>query len=288
LDKVQLDKSVHDVLAEYLAYIFAKHLKLEKALILFGSGANGKSVFFDIVSALVGKENTTNFSLQSLTDEKGYSRAKITDALVNYASEINGKLESNIFKLLVSGEPVEARLPYKEPFTITDYARLIFNCNELPKDIEHTHAYFRRFLIIPFDVTIPKNEQDKELSNKIINNELSGVFNWVLEGLNRILELKKFSECESSDKVLIQFEKESDTTQLFLEELGYQKSITELVKVKDLYNEYRYYCVDNGYRSLNSLNFKKRLERLNYDLKRQCSGFYFYLEQKVEIEESGK
>jgi hypothetical protein len=46
--------------------------------------------------------------------------------------------------------------------------------------------------------------------------------------------------------------------------------------------------MDNGYRSLNSLNFKKRLERLNYDLKRQGSGFSFYLEQKAEIEESEK
>ena len=93
--------------------------------------------------------------MQSLTNENGYFRAKLANKLVNYASEINGKLESAIFKQLVSGEPVEARLPYGEPFTLKQYAKLIFNCNELPKDVEHTNAYFRRFLIIPFDVTIP-------------------------------------------------------------------------------------------------------------------------------------
>jgi putative DNA primase/helicase len=83
-------------------------------------------------------------------------------------------------------------------FILKQYAKLIFNCNELPKDVEHTNAYFRRFLIIPFDVTIPPHEQDKNLHTKIIENELSGVFNWVLEGLNRLLEQKRFSECEGS------------------------------------------------------------------------------------------
>ncbi|OGV31935.1 MAG: hypothetical protein A3E88_07330 [Legionellales bacterium RIFCSPHIGHO2_12_FULL_35_11] len=45
-------------------------------------------------------------------------------------------------------------------------------------------AYFRRFLIIPFQVTIPEAEQDKQLAQKIIKSELSGVFNWVLQGLD--------------------------------------------------------------------------------------------------------
>jgi putative DNA primase/helicase len=121
----------------------------------------------------------------------GISGQRLANKLVNYASEINGNLEASIFKQLVSGEPVEARLPYGQPFHFEEYAKLIFNCNELPKDVEHTNAYFRRFLIIPFDVTIPPQEQDKNLHTKIIEKELSGVFNWVLQGLNRLLEQKK-------------------------------------------------------------------------------------------------
>lgn len=280
LNRVQPDDSVKNVLAEYLAYIFTKHLKLEKALLLYGSGANGKSVFFDIVTALVGQENTTNYSLQSLTDEKGYSRAKIPDALVNYASEINGKLESNTFKLLVSGEPVDARSPHKEPFIIRDYARLIFNCNELPRDVEHTNAFFRRFLIVPFNAVIPKAEQDKELSKKIIESELSGVFNWVLDGLERILKYKQFSECEPANDVLKQFEKESDTTQLFLEENNFQKSDEKTISMKELYREYRQFCNDSGYQPLNKNNFKKRLERLSYEVSRKNTGNHCSIEKK--------
>ena len=157
---------------------------------MYGTGANGKSVFFEVVQALLGSDNVSSYSLQSLTNDNGYFRAKLANKLVNYASEINGNLETSIFKQMVSGEPVEARLPYGQPFTLTQYAKLIFNCNELPKDVEHTNAYFRRFLIVPFDVTIPPDEQDKTLHTKIIDNELSGVFNWVLEGLDRLLKQK--------------------------------------------------------------------------------------------------
>jgi putative DNA primase/helicase len=152
------------ILAEYLGYIFTRSLKLEKALLLYGSGANGKSVFFDIINALLGPENTSNYSLQSLTSQNGYQRAELSNKLVNYGSEMNGKLEAYIFKQLVSGEPVEARHIYGHPFIMTRYAKLIFNCNELPKDVEQTHAFFRRFLIVPFNVTIPDIRENTTMS----------------------------------------------------------------------------------------------------------------------------
>lgn len=114
-----------------------------------------------------GEANIGSYSLQRLTDDTGYFRAKLSNLLLNYASEINGSLETSIFKQLVSGEPVEARLPYGEPFILKQYAKLMFNCNELPRDVEHTHAYFRRFIIIPFDVTIPEERQDKNLHTRI-------------------------------------------------------------------------------------------------------------------------
>ena len=62
--------------------------------------------------------------MQSLTNDNGYYRAMIANKLVNYASEINGKLIASLFKQLVSGEPVEARLPYGRPFTLTSMQSL--------------------------------------------------------------------------------------------------------------------------------------------------------------------
>lgn len=261
LDKVLPDKQKQDILAEFLGYVFIQpsRLKLEKALLLYGKGANGKSVFYEIVRSLLGEENTSEYSLQSLTDDKGYHRAMLANKLVNYASEISGKLETSVFKQLVSGEPVEARLPYGRPLNISNYAKLIFNCNELPKDVEHTDAYFRRFLIIEFNVTIPEHEQDKELANKIITNELSGVFNWVLVGLERLLAQKNFTECAAVKDACNQYKLESDSVLLFISEHGYESCANSHVLIKNLYLAYKEFCIEDGYRPVSKRNFKQRL-----------------------------
>ena len=268
LNRVLPDKERQMVLAEYMGYVFIKHgsntLKEEKALILYGTGANGKSVFFEIVNAMLGAENVSSYSLQSLTNSNGYFRAKLATILVNYASEINGNLEASIFKQLVSGEPVEARLPYGEPFILKQYAKLIFNCNELPKDVEHTNAYFRRFLIIPFDVTIPEHEQDKNLHTKIIENELSGVFNWVLEGLNRLLTQRRFSYCQAAQKALEQFKIESNSVQMFMNEHEFKSSSTNHRLIKELYLDYKAFCIDDGMSPFKKTNFIKQLKALGY------------------------
>ncbi len=264
LNKVIPDKTKQDILSEYLGYIFIRTttLKLEKTLLLYGAGANGKSVFYEVARQLFGEQNTSEFSLQSLTNDNGYYRAMIANKLVNYASEINGKLEASIFKQLVSGEPVEARLPYGKPFTVTNYAKLMFNCNELPKDVEHTPAYFRRFLIIPFDVTISESEQDRHLAQKIIKNELSGVFNWVLEGLNRLLTQKQFTECESVRQAVEQYEKESDSVKQYISERNYVPSSGDFISIKTLYEDYRLFCVEDGFYPVKKLNFISRLESM--------------------------
>jgi len=278
LDEVLPDADKQKVFAEYCGYIFIKPsvLKLEKMLILYGTGANGKSVFFEILNALLGTENFSSYSLQDLTDDKGYHRAQIADKLVNYASEINGKLETDIFKQMASGEPLSVRLPYGEPFIINDYAKLIFNCNELPKDVEHTNAFFRRFLIIGFDVTIAEDKQDKELANKIVNNELSGVFNWILQGLERVLMQKRFSKCEAVENARSDYEKQSDSVKMFIEDFEFTTS-TDYVTISDLYGHYKGYCIEDGFHKVNKSNFMKRLRHFKILVERKSIGNVAYI-----------
>lgn len=278
LDEVLPDKDKQKVFAEYCGYIFIKPsvLKLEKMLILYGTGANGKSVFFEIMNALLGNGNISSYSLQSLTNDNGYHRAKIANKLVNYASEINGKLETDIFKQMASGEPIEARLPYGEPFILYEYAKLIFNCNELPKDVEHTHAYFRRFLIIGFDVTISEDKQDKQLSQRIINNELSGVFNWILQGLDRLMQQKNFSKCEAIENALSNYEKDSDSVKKFIDEYGYEVSIN-YTAISVLYQQYKGFCLEDGLKPVSKSNFMKRLQHIKIVVNRISIGNVAYI-----------
>jgi putative DNA primase/helicase len=249
------------ILAEFIGYCFTS-MKLEKVLMPYGTGANGKSVFFDVITALLGEENISHYGLNHLTHE--YNRAMVADKLLNYASEVSSKLESETFKQMASGEPVQARLPYAPPFTMRNYARMAFNANELPRAVEHNKAFFRRFLIVPFDVTVSDEEQDTELARKIIAAELPGVFNWVLDGLRRLLKEKKFTECAAVKRALATYQKESDSVAMFISDEGWlpDPDMRAQATLRDIYEDYKKYCGDNGYKPLGKQNFARRLEAI--------------------------
>ena len=276
LDRVLPEKELQYILSEFFGYVFTKGLKMEKALLLYGSGANGKSVVFDIMNALLGRENISNFSLSNLLEE--HNRALIAYKLLNYGSEINATRTRDEFKNLVSNEPIQARLKYGNSFLMENYAKLTFNCNELPKDLDNLPAYFRRLIIIHFRVTIPEYEQDKTLAGKIISQELPGVFNWIIDGLKRLLKTEKFTESQIVKDTLETYKRESDSVACFIAENSYKPSSENYTLLKNLYADYRAFCVEDGASPLKKSNFKRRLETNGFAIERVTAGNRVYLE----------
>jgi putative DNA primase/helicase len=269
LEKVLPDASCRSILQEFSGFIFTK-MNLEKCLVLTGGGSNGKSVFFNILTTLLGRENTLAYSMGLFDSE--YNRARLTNVLVNYSSEKGRDLNVDIFKALVTGEPVQAREPYGKPFSLTSKVKFIINCNELPKETESTEAYFRRYLIIPFDVRINESERDINLAQKIINDELPGVFNWILEGLKRLIHQKKFSESEKVNNALDEFKKQSDSVALFIDEKKYQRSSDTKMELSILYNLYKPFCLEDRYKPLGKNKFSQRLVSKGFELCRTNDG----------------
>ncbi len=279
LSRVLPEEDSQDAIRDYLGSLFISReaLKLEKVLLLYGPGGNGKSVMFDIIYALLGGEsNVSNYAIQSLTSENGKYRARISDKLVNYSSEMSKQVESEFFKQLASGEPVQARHLYGNPFTIRNYAKLIFNVNVLPQNIELSTAFFRRLLIVPFFARITKSEQDPDLANKIIASELPAIFNWAMDGLKEVLQNRKLTECQKGLEIVERYRIESDTVIYFMEECSYKPSTNHKVPLQDIYQEYRVFCVENGYRSVSNKVFRKRLENNHYQIKRLGPGNFIY------------
>lgn len=285
LDKVLPDKSAQLVLAEFIASAFipVTVLKLEKMLMLYGQGANGKSVIYNVITALFSERNVSQCSISELTQSTGYYRVMIKDKLLNYSSELGAEFESAIFKQMVSGEEITARSPHEKPITFRCKTKFIVNANIFPRIKEHTDALFRRFIIIPFDVQIPESEQIKDLDTQIISSELSGVFNWVLEGLHRLLNQKGFTDCTASKKMLEKFRKDSDTVLLFLDDNHYVKSDKEFVALKDgIFTDYMNYCNQVGIRHPSGLHrFSERLRNLGFIIKRRNKSNVVYISTMI-------
>jgi putative DNA primase/helicase len=206
LDRVMPDESAQNVLAEYIGWLFTD-MKLEKALFLYGSGCNGKSVFIDIMEAVVGKDNISHESISEMCGENGANhRSNIVGKLLNTCSDVSANAFSgDSFKRMASGEPISAKILFKDVYTTTDYAKMMFCLNELPKTKDTSNGYFRRLMIAPFKVQIPKDEIDTKLSYKIISSELPGIMNWVLEGRSRLVKNGNFSNCALFEKTLDEY-----------------------------------------------------------------------------------
>lgn len=291
LNEVLPEPESQAVLGEFFgsALIDNKQLKLEKALLLYGRGSNGKSVACDIMKSLFGEENFSTYSLESITNTNGYSRAKLEGKLLNYASEISGIVNTDNFKQLVSGESIEARLPYKDPYLMEKIPKLAFNINEFPRNSEKTAAFYRRLIIVPFSVQILPERQDKTLAQRIIKSELPGVFNWVLDGMKRLIEQQGFTHSPAAAELLEDFKLESDIVASFIAEKEFSPSNDgNTIMLADLYDQFSAYCKDGGFKRPSSQILSKRLVQLGFSKDRNKKGVFFYAKRKVAESEISK
>lgn len=257
LNQMLPEKEAQDVLAEYIAYGFTKRVKIEKMLVLYGRGANGKSVVLDVITSLVGRMNVSNVSLEGLTkdDEK---RCMIENKVFNISHESNRELDVSVLKLLVSGEPVNVRELYIGSRSIENYSKLLTSFNILPRP-ENTHGFYRRFLILPFNVTIDEKEMDVDLAKKLCE-ELPGILNWVLEAMPRLIRNHAFTKSPMCEDALQKYRLNSDSVLLFVSTCckigGHQES------GKSLYDAYRGFCMNENTKYYGKQNFYSNLEAI--------------------------
>lgn len=273
LNKSLPDTDTQKTLQQALGYLLLRGLKLEKVILLYGTGANGKSVIFEVLKGLLSKESISNFSLNSLTDSKGYHRSYLKDKLINYASDIDlSKVDAGVFKALASGEPIEARLPYEDPIIMEDYAKLIFNLNDISTaKVENTHGFFRRFLFIPFNVTIPKSEQDKKLPQKLLQNK-AGIFNWILDGAREVMINEDIYECPESEEFMLKFKQLPTPLEKFLQSYQVKADMQNTIQSSALYKYFEEMCIQDGVKAISNIKFSKQLEEMGYTKNRETGG----------------
>lgn len=266
------------ILQEYVASIFLPRFNHQKALLLYGRGGEGKSVIINIISSALGKENVVERSIESLCAEESRTVADLEGKLLNICYEMGSKFSIQNFKRLVSKEPMTAKRLYLDPYTIYDYASLLFACNELPRNIEYTNAYFRRLIILPFLNSIPEEKQDRALGDRIIENEISGVLNWIVEGVKRLMSQGHFSNCDIAGRALADYKIDSDSVASFIDDNNYEKSIDnkDAISLQELFKEYKYYCSDSNCHACALKTFSARLKNVGFEVIRKSLGMFVY------------
>lgn len=259
LDRVLPEPESQQVLREFIAYCLMKGHHLEKMLLLYGEGLNGKSVTLEVIEYLLGSMNVSYLSLSDLTNDD-VKRAGIEGKKLNISHESGKDVNPNVLKQLTSGERVLIKHLYIDPRETNDYGKFIAAFNQLPK-AEITFGFFRRLLIIPYEVTIPKDEIDRQLPQKL-KSEISGVLNWVVGALPGLMSRNEFTVSPKCEMALEHYRLQSDSVRLFVNEQCQQSDFT--TKGSELSNAYRNYCYESGLRPIGKQRFYERLESLGY------------------------
>jgi len=251
LSQVLPKQGLIDVLQEYLGLLFVDRegLKLEEMLILLGGGSNGKSVVFETIFRILGERNVSTYDISALIkgNSADYNLAAIDGKILNYTSELDPKdFSGDLAKKLISGEPVMARQIYSQPIMLKNIPLFICNANKLPQTDDKTFGFFRRFLIIPFEVTIAVKDQDKALSVKL-REEYSGILNWIIEGRKRILANNvQFTEVSDIKRVKEEYRIIQDSIYGFIKtnRLEATGDFTDRYTVSntEIYGQYIEYC----------------------------------------------
>lgn len=255
-----------DILLEYAGYCFSNDTCwTQKALIMTGEGANGKSTLMNVLRSLAGKENYASLTLSDLKAET--NRQQLDGRLFNLAEETPtyAMAESSLFKNLVSGGETTVKMLYKQPYTIANKCKLMFACNELPKTKDTTKGFFRRLLIVPFDRVFEGEERDSFLEEKLMQ-ELPGIFNLVIRGYKRLKKQRGFSEADAVAKEIEQYRLELDTVALWFDRCVEDSKIATCegapLQLSKLYAGYKFFTENNGEKPEVYTTFGKRMMKL--------------------------
>ena len=253
LEMILPDTAVRSRVQEYIGYTLTSDARYQKAQLWLGSGANGKGVLANIVQKL--HRNTAAIRLDALD---GFSLSVLLGASLIYVDEVpKARINEQILKSLIAGEKIQIDRKYETPLSTHIRGKWLVLGNHLPAITDHSIGFWRRWDIIPFNVTIKESERDPLLANSIIRTEMPGVLNWALEGLLRLQKRGAFEVTLplAMHNILSDAKRESNSVQAWFEENDIVASHSLQSTKDEIYEHYREWCSRNGMASMASPRF---------------------------------
>lgn len=267
----QIQKFFEDVLPseedqktiyELFGFCLWKDYFIEQAVMMLGQGRNGKSKTLEILKRFLGVENVSGIKLQEFDNDK-FKSAELFGKLANLGGDVSNKdLDQTVeFKSLTGRDPVNGSRKFLSDITFVSYAKQIFATNHLPKTRDFSNAFWERWVFLIFPYTFEpqevldklKNElseedfkkyklRDNDIVQKITTQEeLNGLLNLALSGLDRLRKNKKFTSSQSAEEIKKMWVRESDSFHAFCLEHIEQESDYCIIK-RSLKKRYTKYC----------------------------------------------
>ncbi|GHU73398.1 hypothetical protein AGMMS49992_11810 [Clostridia bacterium] len=246
---------------EIVGYLLIPLNKAQKSFILVGAPNAGKSTLLSVVQeVLLGCENVSNVAWQNLSDR--FNKAELFGKLANIFADLPSKSldDGGMFKALTGEDFITAEWKHEKPFHFRPYARLLFSCNDIPRNYgDRTEGFYRRLLILRFNKSVAAEQRDPNLRDKLAD-ERNGILIWALAGLRRLMTQNyQFSETDTTRNELQKYKIECNSVLSFFEECCKLDVEAECPR-EDVFNTYREYCKKNGFQAMSQIRFNKEVE----------------------------
>jgi P4 family phage/plasmid primase-like protien len=243
IEEAAPDPSVRDHLQEWMGYMLMAGNHWERMLWIYGKEGTGKSTYIKAAKMLLGPAAVA-VSSDKFSD---YTIAQLAGTRLGICTELSPRLlRTSVVKALVSGDPVQGRHPYGKPFSVEFDGKLVWASNELPP-LDQGEGMWRRMVPVEFGV-FPK-KRDNSLKYKIAR-EASGILNWAIIGLRRLLEIEDHGESwmlpASVQHTIDSYKAASDPIKAFAEEEIDRSDPDAHTPVLEVYQRWTSYAKDRG------------------------------------------
>lgn len=247
-------------LQEYTGYCLMNwSMKYHKGLFIVGPTGSGKSTFLDTISELFDDTSISNLTPQQIVNER-FSASALYGTWVNIRNDIPPHKIKNVglIKEILAGDPIKLERKREDAFFYRPKTKHLFSANQLPRSEIEDDAFFRRILLVSFPFSVPEDEQDKDLPEKLLD-EKSGILNWMLEGLLRLKDQKKFTGDESIQKTRETWEEWGDPVAKFKSEVLVEDQGAVVAKSK-VHSEFLDFCRENDFPSMSQHKLTRELK----------------------------
>lgn len=264
------------VFYELGGFSLLKEYMFEKAFMFVGDGRNGKDKSLELIKRLIGIENCCSVPLSSLSPDS-FIISMFFGKMVNIAGEINNKdlKETSTFKALTGRSLISAPRKFLNPITFQNHAKFIFACNDLPMVYDNSKGFWDRWVLLEFPYTFITQQEldnaDDKTNLKLRNEniieeittpqEMEGLLNKFLEGLDRLIENKSFSTTKGSQEIKDLWIRKSNSFMAFCLDC-IESDYNEFITKKDLRKKYHLYCKKHGVITKTDYVIKRTLEEL--------------------------